>query len=503
MQIRNVLQKIRSWLIPVSWSEINQALPLFALFFLSSFIYNLLRPLKISLIIKAPNAGADVIPFLKVWAVLPISIFFAYLYAKLSNKFTRAQVFYALIGIFLGFFLLFVLLYPLRAQLELTTFADFLEPRLPKGLHGLVTIIRYWLLSLFYVMAELWANIILTVLCWGFVNECISIEKAKKFYALIAVSADSAGIFSGQFGNLIKVNSFNAAIPYGNTAWEQTIIVNLICVLLVGSIIIVLYKRLNSAQNPLFSHTNCNASSTIPTTPKLKMSLLKCLQYTASSPYMLSIATVVVSYYMAYNLFDVIWSDQLQHSFANAASLNTYLNKLTSLTGILAASIAFFVSGNVIRNLGWRTAALITPIVMLITSLAFFGSILFKNHWLVTNICTVVGTIPNTIILCGTLQYCFCRASKYTVFDSTKEMAFIPLPAQQQRQGKVVIDTIVSRFGKTGSSIILQGLLLACGTLTAATSYIAFIILAIIPLWILAVNILNKITKSTIDVNHS
>jgi AAA family ATP:ADP antiporter len=86
------------------------------------------------------------------------------------------------------------------------------------------------------------------------------------------------------------------------------------------------------------------------------------------------------------------------------------------------------------------------------------------------------------------------------VFDSTKEMAFIPLSIKQQRQGKVIIDTIVSRFSKTGSAILFHALLIMCGTLTATTPYVAMIILIIIPGWIIAVNTLNKITKQTIDI---
>ena len=500
MQI-NVLKKIRTWVVPLPWSEVYSALPLFALFFLTSFIYNLLRPLKISLIVSAPNAGGEVIPFLKLWAILPASFFFAYIYTKLAARFNRAVVFYTLIGIFLSFFSLFIILYPAREQLELTQLANFLEPILPQGLHGLIAIVRHWLFSLFYVMAELWGNIILTLMCWGLVNECISVNQAKKFYALIAVSADSAGIFSGQFGNLIQINHFMPNLPYGNSAWEQTILVNLCCVLLIGLVVIYLYNKLNVPGNVLFAN-DAAISKPKPVVIETKMSLLECLQYTARSPYMLSLAMIVVAYFMSYNLFDVIWTEELHQRFNVAQELNTYLNTLTSCTGILAALVALFVSGNVIRNLGWRTAALITPVVMCVTTVCFFACILGKYTGLLDgNVLVGVDFLPssmNLIIFFGTVQYCFCRASKYTVFDASKEMAFIPLPVVEQRKGKVVIDTIVSRLSKTGSAIIFHGLLICCGTLTATIPYVGAIILLIIPCWIIAINTLNKITKNTI-----
>lgn len=495
------MKKLRSWLLPLPWSEIYKALPLFALFFLSSFIYNLLRPLKLSIIVTAPNAGGDVIPFLKLWAILPASFFFAYIYTTLATKFNRTTVFYALIGIFLGFFLLFILLYPSREQLEFNALADFLEPILPQGLHGLITIIRHWLLACFYVMAELWGNMILTVMCWGFVNECISVNQAKKFYALIAVSADSAGIFSGQFGNLIRITEFKPGWLYGNSAWEQTVLVNLSYVLLIGGIIMFLYSKINSPKNVLFAQDPCmQANPKIMVVEPSKMSLWECLKYTAKSPYMLSLAMMVVAYFMSYNLFDVIWTEELHQRFSDANELNHYLNKLTSFTGMLAAFIAFFISGNVIRIFGWRFTAMITPIVMLFTTIGFFAALLGTQTGFIYSILAMFTTSSaiNVVIMFGTIQYCLCRASKYTVFDATKEMSFVPLQVLEQRKGKVVIDTIVSRLSKTGSAIIFHALLIFCGTLSATVPYVAAIILVIIPFWLWAINTLHKITQKTI-----
>ena len=41
------------------------------LFFLVTFVYNLLRPLKVTLVVSANGSGAEIIPFLKLWGIVP------------------------------------------------------------------------------------------------------------------------------------------------------------------------------------------------------------------------------------------------------------------------------------------------------------------------------------------------------------------------------------------------------------------------------------------------
>ena len=494
----SLTKRLKECYLLVQLQEIYRIFPLFSLLFLVSFIYNILRPLKLSLVVTAPNSGADIIPFLKLWAILPASFFFAYLYTKLSSTLNRINVFYSLIGIFLGFFLIFAIMYPYQTYLECDFLADLLGSILPKGLHGLTALVRYWFLALFYVMAELWGSMILTLLAWGFANESISVKQAKHSYALLAVGADSAGIFSGQFANLIRVKNFNPLLPYGNTAWEQTLITTLLAVIAIGIVIILLY-RYNSlkAQNNTTVITNKKEENII------KMSIIDCLKYTFRSPYMLCLTAIVVSYFMSFNLFDVIWTHQLKLHFTKTSDFNYYSNHITSIVGILAASMAFFISGNVLRKLGWRCAALVTPVVMLITALGFFPTILCEQHPILDFIFNLFKSpISNIIIFFGTIQYCLTRACKYAIFDATKEIAFIPLSIHEKRQGKVVIDTIVSRFSKSGSAVLFHGLLLFCGNLAATTPYVAAIIFITIAIWIFAVYTLNKVTSKTIDQEY-
>jgi AAA family ATP:ADP antiporter len=105
----------------------------------------------------------------------------------------------------------------------------------------------------------------------------------------------------------------------------------------------------------------------------------------------------------------------------------------------------------------------------------------------------------NLILIFSSLQICLGRACKYTVFDETKEISFIPLSKNEQRKGKAVVDGIASRIGKSGGSLIYLILLTLCGNLISTIPYVAVIIFIMIILWILSVINLGKMVNKTID----
>src|SRR5438128_2935204 len=96
--------KWRSFFWPVHTFELKKLLPMFFLFFFINFNYTILRDTKDALIVTAPGSGAEAIPFLKVWGVLPAAILFMLIYAKLSNILNKKQLFNTMIASFIAFF---------------------------------------------------------------------------------------------------------------------------------------------------------------------------------------------------------------------------------------------------------------------------------------------------------------------------------------------------------------------------------------------------------------
>ena len=71
-------------------------------------------------------------------------------------------------------------------------------------------------------------------------------------------------------------------------------------------------------------------------------------------------------------------------------------------------------------------------------------------------------------------------------------MAFIPLGHECKLKGKAAIDGVGSRFGKSGGSIIHQGLLMIFGTVSMSAPYVAAILLLVIVGWMYAVRSLGN-----------
>lgn len=486
--------KIRSYIWPIHRWELKRFFPLLIIYSLICFNYSILRAAKDALVITAPSSGAEALPFIKVWAILPMAILFTFIFTKLSNRFNIVKVFYSMMGIFLSFFFIFAfVLYPNQDLLHPHDLANNLERILPSGFKGLITIFRNWTFTLFYVMSELWGTMIMTVLFWGFANEITSVKDAKRFYAILGVGANVASIFSGQISILLSKGSLNFLFGSINPldSWGHCLKLIITVVVSVGVVITILFRWYNkNVLNNVFSKSN--AESTVGSKPKIKMSLRKNFSYLAKSKYLICIAVIVLTYNISMNMIEIVWKDQIKQLYPDPTRYNVYMGQVLTWMGVISTFVALFIAGNLIRKSGWTFTALVTPTIVLITGVLFFSFILFKDTSL-ASVGMIMGASPLILsVFFGGLQNCLSRACKYTVFDTTKEMAFIPLSAECKLKGKAAIDGVGSRLGKSGGSVFHQFLLMLFGSVSASTPYIAAILLVVIFAWITATFSLGK-----------
>ena len=497
-----VFGRVRSFFWPIYSYELKKLLPMMLIFFLVSFNYNVLRNLKDALIVTAKSSGAEVIPFIKVWVMLPMAIVMTLIFTKLCSKVGTRKAFYIIIVIFLSYFFIFtVFLYPNQHALHLHGLADYLQDVFPLGAKGFVAMLRYWMFTLFYVMAELWSNIVLSVLFWGFANEITKVSEAKRFYGLFGLIANISGVIAGKISLMACYGKFKMFITYGTTPWEQTLF-NLLFIIFISSFLIMLIHRWICKN--VITDPNCVDSQDMLCHKKKKMpkfSLRESITYLSRSTYVLYIAIIVVVYNLIINLLEVLWKDQVKMLYPSPQDFMAYMNKVTMWTGFVATFIAIFITSNALRKLGWTKTAMITPLVLLVTSLSFF-SMLFYGHTHLSSIIISFGSNPLLcIVLLGTVNNVMSRASKYTVFDATKELSFIPLSKDIKYQAKAAIDGVGSRFGKSGGSLVHQTLLIFFSSISSSAPYIAIIFLLALTCWILAVRFLGQefkvLTQST------
>src|ERR1700733_4241622 len=86
----------RSILWPIRAEESRKLIPMRIMECLIVFCYDLLRNMKDAVVVTA--AGAEVIPFIKVWALLPGAILITCIFTALSNSYSQERVFYIIIS---------------------------------------------------------------------------------------------------------------------------------------------------------------------------------------------------------------------------------------------------------------------------------------------------------------------------------------------------------------------------------------------------------------------
>lgn len=474
--------KLRAFFCPVHKCELKKVLPMFFLFFLFNFIYMLLKDIKEPLIVTAPGSGAEAIPFLKMWGVLPIAIAFMLIYTKLSSYLNKRALFYSIIGTFIGFFALFAfVLYPLKESLHPTLLADKLALLLPKGFSGLVAIFRNWTFSLFYGMADLWGSVAISFLFWGLANNITTLSESKRFYTLFGIGSSLAMLCSGP--TIIYFSKMREHLPANVDAWGVTLSHLTIVIIIAGILIMGLYYWISRSLTPC----NCKMEKV---EKKIKMGFKEAFLHLTKSRYLQLIALIVIGYAVVINYGEVVWKSQLKLQFPNPNDYSIFRGYFSTCISIFSL-VMFFIGGSLIRKYGWKAAALATPIVLLIAGCGFFGFISFKD--LLSGFVSFFSTTPLMVgIVFGAILDGTGKTFKYSLFDPTKEMTYIPLDEESKDKGKAAIDVLVAKFAKAGGSLLLQGLILIFGSLGAVVPFVFALVVIFLIMWIGSVLSLNK-----------
>ena len=97
---------------------------------------------------------------------------------------------------------------------------------------------------------------------------------------------------------------------------------------------------------------------------------------------------------------------------------------------------------------------MVTPIIISITSIGYFASQLFPGAfepWMIG--LGFASPLAFTVVF-GMYGTILSKSSKYSFFDPTKEMAYIPLDYDLRISGKAAVDGVGGRLGKSGAAYL-------------------------------------------------
>jgi AAA family ATP:ADP antiporter len=144
-------------------------------------------------------------------------------------------------------------------------------------------------------------------------------------------------------------------------------------------------------------------------------------------------------------------------------------------------------------NKGWKFAASVTPICAAIGSVLFFTFISFGEQF--EGVADYFNSTPLFMgVMFGLINVMFIKSAKYTLFDPTKEITYIPLDENSKVIGKAAVDGVGARLGKSLGSLILTTWLVPFvgdGQIQNVKQYILVMLAIIIVVWLVSVNRLN------------
>ena len=497
---------IRKTLWPIYKFELKKFLPMGFMMIFILFVYTLCRDLKDTLLqTRIPNVDTEIISNAKIFGVIPFSIIFTIVFMKLSNKYSTAKMFYGTITFFVGFFVLFgFLLYPATKTIHGSPETTALwQEKLPKAFNSLVPLITNWTFTLAYIFAELWGTAVISLLFWQFANDITKTTEAPRFYSLFGMIGNLGLIGSGDLVTYfakktaesgdVDVFSDEAFRAFGSNLKWQMFFVG-IC----GVMIILIYRWMQ--KNVLTDAKLYTPGGGIKKKAKPKMSVGESFMYIIKNPYVMLIAALVFTYGMSLHLDEVLWKSQIKAYYPNPNDYNAFMGGVSKRTGI-ATVILMIIGTNILSRCKWRTSALVTPVFTLVTSIVFFGLLIYKEklgadaisiEWL-RRIAIFKGSWLWTAVWVGMYQVSLSKGIKYSLFDSTKNMAYMPLDPEEKLKSQAAVEVIGGRLGKGGGATlvwILTSVIFPKGTHVTNPTVMRIVMclaIAAMLLWIIAV----------------
>ena len=481
----------------------GRLVPMSLMFYFMAFANSIMDAVKDTLVVTA-FGGAEQIPYLTVYAVLPTSLLFVSLFARLSSKFGREKLFYMAVTFFMCFFALFTgVLYPMRDVLHPYELAATLATTLPRGLAGGIAVFTNWTYSLFYVAGELWGDVVLSLLFWGLANEITRVSEAGIIYPLLGIGANVAQACSGLFMKFVTTQWHPAGVA-PEDMWAAKLKLFMTVVMFCGASIMACHKYIcdearkdpNSAmmEKQRDSKTQSDADKAANKKTK-KAGLLSSLMYVFESPEVACLAVMAVAQGLSSIIFQVAWKTQLRIYRPDPTSYAAYMGDVQTYSGMVTG-IFMVAAPFLFKNLGWKGTLSVTPQTVIALGWVFFGTSIYAlRHGQLAQ----SSAILPWLVLGGAVIYIVERAAKFSLFKPAEEMVYITLDEDSRTKGKAAVDVLGAQIGKTGGSFMQQGLIFAYGSIIGALPVLVCCHSAIAICWLVAVNALAARRASQLD----
>jgi len=139
---------------------------------------------------------------------------------------------------------------------------------------------------------------------------------------------------------------------------------------------------------------------------------------------------------------EIVWKATVKRAFPIRSDYLAFNGRCSTLIGT-SSFVMMVVGVNIVKTLGWRAGALMTPLMMGLLAAPFFGCLIFGG---INPVKGLGSSSSNAVVqknlliavYVGLLQNVLSKGTKYAIFDPTKEMTYIPLDKNSKTKGDVV-----------------------------------------------------------------
>jgi len=484
------LSKIKEVIWPIERQELKLFAPMALMMFCILLNFSALRAVKDALVV--PVLGAEVISFLKLWIVLPSALIFTLLYVKLSNIFSAEKVFYIIVSSFLAIFWIFTyVIYPNQDIYHPSSelIADLIL-QFP-NLKWFIKIASKWGYIIMYVFGELWSVVVINLMFWQFANHVIDTSKARRFYPMLALVGNLglvvAGLSIGEFVNTQSVSYLwlSRLTPHALNDTEITLKLLVMMITIVGICSMLILRYIHTH---VFVKISSNEVAHNPYATQTTLSTKESIKLILSSKYIGYILVMVLCYGLVINVVEGPWKNKISELYP---STNEYLAFMGNFNIWMGGScvIVTILGSNILRR-SWFVAALMTPTMMVVTGTLFFIFVIWGNK-----IDDILSFNPlYAAVLAGAAQNILSKSMKYSLFDSTKEMAYITLSVELRTKGKTAAEIIGAKLGKSLGAFVQSFIFILYPSATFETiaPMLMIVFLIVMSIWFIDLSKLNN-----------
>lgn len=417
------------------------------LIFMTVVGYNVMRGMKETVLLGLSGASAAAfIPFVKIFLVMPISVVLGLFYLYMRHYSGISRSYYITSGVFLSYFALFTFhivpnmsLYTPDPQWIATMQSHYPAAKYLLGLYGNLPS------AIYYVFAELWGTFTLVIMFWSMANDIFKTDEASRVYPILSLFS-SLSIIASSY--IIKVLSKTS-----NPLEQSTLVI-----LGLGLCMTLIVYTLNPcAQAQALGQDTAKTQTHPSKKKKKKMPLLKSIRTAIQTPHVLYLAICVLSFSILINIIETSLKEKLYFYYDTRSAYLSYYSYFTFYKGSLSL-LANLGGVYLLRRYGWFAIAMITPILCIFTVNTFIAH---NAGLLPTSFLDSLQLLDSNYTMMWVAVYGMIAtyAAKYAFFDTTQQMAWIPLPEDIRTSGKAAADGMGGRMGKSGSGAILSGLL--------------------------------------------